>query len=211
MPEVFALNHTRMFRPLLGGICIQNEITRDLGTLGCVVDDGIDRWIVSAYHVLVRADSSSFAPGEKVFQPTRAESVEPVAELVTGRADRALDVAAARLFPNIVVSNEILGIGPVQAVAAPIRGQRVIKAGIATGVTEGIVDVVTEDRIEITTPSGYPSKYELTTISDSGALWLTRDTHQAIAIHIIGEDRGAERAFAVPFAAALAALHINPV
>lgn len=199
-----------MFRPLLGGICIQNEITRELGTLACIVDDGADRWIVSAYHVLIRADGSSFAPGEKIFQPTRSESLEPIAELVADRADRALDVAAARLFPNIAVSDEILGIGRVQGVTAPVQGQRVIKAGIATGVTEGVVDMVTPDRIEITTPPGYPSKYELTTISDSGALWLTRDTHQAVAIHVAGEDAGAERAFAVPFERVLHILHLVP-
>lgn len=200
-----------MFRPLLGGICIQNEISRQLGTLGCILDDGVDRWILSAYHVLVRPDSSPFAAGERIFQPTRSESIEPVAELVAGRADRALDIAAARLFSTVAASDEILGIGRVRGISAPVQGQRVIKAGIATGVTEGVVDVVTPNRIEITTPLGYPSKYELTTISDSGALWLTRDTHEAVAIHVAGEDAGAERAFAVPFAEALAALRINPL
>lgn len=207
---MFALNHTRMFRPLLGGICIQNEIARQVGTLGCIIDDGTNRWIISAYHVLVRPDTSQFSPGERIYQPTQPESPRPVAELVQGRSDRNLDVAAARLFQDVAWSDEVLGIGRLRGTQNAEVGLRVIKSGIATGVTEGVVTKVTDDRLEVTPPPGYPSKYELTTISDSGSVWIARDSHMAIGIHVAGDDAGEERAFAVPFARTLEALQIAP-
>lgn len=197
---MFVKNHTQEFRPLVGGISVQNPIVRKVGTLGCVLtSDGADRWIVSCYHVLARQDLTPYAPGEEIFQPAEPSSPDPVARMTGGRADPELDIAAAEVLPGIATTADILTLGELREAREPAVGMRVVKSGVSTGVTEGRISGVAGDRVEIELLPGFPPKYQLSFVSDSGSVWVDRETRAGVALHFAGNNTGAERAFGVPF------------
>ena len=205
---ILARNHFQTFRPLRGGIAIVNPNVNRLGTLGCIAtSDGVDRWILSAYHVLGRLDSSPVGDDEPIFQPVGPGEVVGLTR--AQRSDPQLDLAAALIPDTVEAVGEILGIGPVLGSTAPLAGMKVIKSGLATGVTEGEVVGVDQDRVEIQLSAGFPSKYELSDMSDSGAVWLELERHLAVAVHVAGNDTDTERAFAVPMPTALDALALG--
>lgn len=208
---LLAPNHARAYAPLRAGIAISNANLRLLGTLGLVAtSDGADRWLLTAYHVLGRVQGPPLADDEPVFQP--AEGSGPmVAVTRRERADPALDAAAARVLDGVQTAPEVLGLGPVAAPREPEVGQRVVKAGIATGVTEGVIDRVTADEVRIVMLPGYPSKYELSEVSDSGAAWLEQASGAPVALHRAGADTGVETAFARPIGRVLDALGLQVV
>lgn len=205
-----ARNHVQTFRPLRGGIAVSNPIVNRLGTLGCIAtSDGADRWMVSAYHVLGRLDGTPVGDDEPIFQPVGPAEV--VARTRTQRSNPQLDVAAALISGSVATVPEILGLGPLLGSTAPTVGMSVVKSGCATGVTEGQVVAVTEGRIEIQLAAGFPSKYELSEMSDSGGVWIEVGTRRAVAVHVAGNDTGTEKAFAVPMPRVLEVLGLQIV
>ena len=181
-------NHTRQFRPLRGGIEIYNPTVGETGTLGFVARNaggGTVRWIVSCYHVLVGGPDRRPMDGEAVLQPSAA-NINPVAFVDGGRADPALDCAAARISDDTPSAGEILGIGPLCRPTEPAVGMRVMKSGAETGVTEGIVESVDGDVVTIGHIPGYDPEYELSLAGDSGSLWLRRSDLAPVVIHIRG-------------------------
>lgn len=204
-------NQCRMFRPLRGGILILNANVRTLGTLGLVAtSDGTDRWLVTAHHVLAPAAGPPLRDGEPVFQP--GEGAGPfVAVTRADRADPDLDAAAARVIDGVEAVGEVLGLGPLAPVKDPVAGMRVVKSGVATGITEGVVEEVAGDRFRIRLAPGFPSKYELSEVSDSGALWLEQGTMAPVGLHRAGEDTGVETATGVPIRRVLEALRLQAV
>jgi hypothetical protein len=206
-------NHNLAYRPLRGGIAIVNPANaNELGTLGFIgTSNGQDRWIVSAYHVLGRSDGSVFADGEPIYQPFRSAVSAPVALVSRARSDAVTDCAAAEIVNGVGATGEILGIGTVRAPIEPVVGMRVLKSGIETGVTEGVVRQVSGDRIVIAVPAGFPDKYDLSGRGDSGALWISRDAGAPVALHLAGNDTGEEIAFAVRIAKVLGVLGLSAV
>jgi hypothetical protein len=209
---VLVANHTRAFRPLRGGIAVMNANVRLLGTLGCIAtSDGLDRWVVSAYHVLGRPSGTPLADGEPVFQPAVGVAENPVAVTRRDRFDLALDAAAALVTPGVGAVGEVLGLGPVTGLADPTPGMRVVKSGIATGVTEGVVARVLGPRVEIEVPADFSFRYDLSDVSDSGAVWLDSATGRAVALHVAGNDTGVELAIGMRLAEVLASLRLRLV
>jgi hypothetical protein len=203
-------NHTLIYRPLRGGIAIVAPAVNRSGTLGLIAtDDGSDRWLVSACRVLCPPANGPAADDGSVYQPSSSLAPEPVAGLAGIRADPSLDCAAARLHDGVVALPEILGLGPVCEPADPLPGMRVVKAGIASGLTEGVVQTVSGDEVVIGRPAGFPSSYELATQADVGAVWVWRDTHRPVALQVAIGDAPADSIHAVRIAAVLAALDLR--
>jgi hypothetical protein len=204
--SVVARNHTQPFRPLRGGIAIMNGNNGPSGTLGFVAtSDGTDRWIVSAHHVM-RGQGLQVVDNDPIFQPALGGSAQPIAFTKAARADETLDVAAALVEQNVIAIGEILGIGMLGAVIEPAVGMRVVKSGVATGITEGVITGINGDDVLIEMPAGYPSKYELSAVSDSGSLWLEEATASPVAVHVAGNDTGVEVALGVRVSRVLQAL-----
>ncbi len=203
-------NHVLAHRPLVGGIAIFNRQVNVIGTAGLIASTvGIpdDRWLVSCYHVLARSDLSPFVVGEEIFQPWGAPgSGEAIAHLEAG--DSTLDCAAARIIAGVGSKAHALGIGPLAAPVDPAPGMRVLKSGIATGVTEGVVDAVAGDQVTIRT-GGLPPKYDLADIGDSGAVWVTMDTRAPVALHRATVQGVAEAAIATKLSSVLHALGLE--
>jgi hypothetical protein len=87
---------------------------------------------------------------------------------------------------------------------------RVIKSGVATGITEGTVRTIIGTDVVIEIPPPFPAEYDLSEQGDSGALWVTRDTRAPVALHRSGNDTGQERATATPISAVLQTLNLRP-
>lgn len=188
-----------------------NSAIRLYGTLGCVVTtDGQDRWLLSAYHVLVGRDRHAVS-GELIYQPAPGGPEQPVAQTDQARAASSLDAAAACLLPGVASVPEILGLGIVRGTMAPQVGMRLAKSGIASGITEGEILNVVGARVEIEPISGMPSKYELSSVSDSGAVWIEQDSGLAVALHVAGNDSGRELAIASSIPEVLNALQLQIV
>ena len=191
-------NHSLIYWPLRAGTAIINPVVNQFGTLGFIgTSDGLDRWIVSCFHVLCRLEGPMPAGvRERIYYSTDVSRATPIAVVDGSKADQALDCAAAiTLSPN--VSRDILAIGALAAPGEPRLGMRVLKSGGATGVTEGVVTEIQADRCFVESP-GYPKRYELSEGGDSGALWVSASDNAPIGLHIAGNaDEGPARAVVI--------------
>lgn len=204
-------NHSLSFEVLRGGIGILNPATSKWGTLGILAtSDGIDRWLLSAFHVLCNPLQLPTSPGgeQAVFCVNDNAQSRPLAVVTPVRIDQALDCAAARVL-GLTCLPEILGLGRLAASADPQTGMRVLKSGASTGVTEGHIMRVTDRLVEIA-PLNLPDRYEMCAEGDSGSVWVDAATYAPVALHTRGSNYGdPERGFAVPLNLALTTLGLR--
>ena len=178
--------HDGQFRPLLGGIGVYNpQSGAGMGTLSVVLtDDQGARFVLSCYHVLCRKGAQAAPPPETIYQP-----LDPfgIARSVPGMSDSGLDSALAKINADVgFLRRSILGIGLLGDPVVPVVGMAVIKSGYETGVTEGVITQVSTDKVEVGVPSGFSSNYILNAAGDSGAVWVTKDGAQPVAMHTGG-------------------------
>lgn len=208
-------NHALQYRPLRAGIAISNPKAHperaSVGTLGLIVADGSDHWLLSCYHVLCREDFSPFGDGEPIYQPLSDVGDKlPVAHVAAGRADPSLDCAAAKVAAGVRVALEVLGLPPLASPRDPAVDTRVLKAGYYTGVTEGIVTAVAGGQVEIGLAPGFALSYNLSDPGDSGAVWVERDSGAPVVLQTQGCTSGRELAYGVPILTALRRLGLPP-
>ena len=145
-------NHRAPFRPLRGGTQMFQQDSNQAGTIGTfLTSDGVDRWLVTCFHVLAR-QNGSIVGTDRLVQPTLANGV--VATLANVNGDPVLDCAAVLLA--LPVADEGLGIGALAPLRAPVVGTRVIKSGWKTGVSEGRIQAVAGTDVIIGRLPGYP-------------------------------------------------------
>ncbi|MCY1077249.1 hypothetical protein [Archangium lansingense] len=210
MPTIH--NHRGAFRPLLGGTAVVNPQVKHPGTLGFVAVDESDptqQFIVSSYHVLVRLMGQPGVEGEPIFQPSSQGPSSEVAFVELSRADPGLDCAVARVANNIRTSRHILGLGLPGTPQLAQVGMRVVKSGLSTGVTEGVVTKVSGDLVRLEPPEGFPEDYELSDVADSGSLWLELETRAPVALHVRGNPDGLEWAEGIAIHQVLGALRLR--
>ena len=205
----YAKTHAMTYRPLIGGIGVTAPQVQSAGTLGIIAYDDSGPWIVSNYHVLCRADLSPFQEGEPVYQCFIQPGDTPVARLVKGKAFPDLDCAAARAEPGIDTMPWILELGSIIEYKQPLEGRRVIKSGLATGVTEGIIRDITGDVVRIEAPDNYPARYDLSNIGDSGSVWVDVEWRAAVVLHNRTQDGQSEAAFGYAMPAVMNALQLK--
>ncbi len=213
----YTANHSLCSPSVMGGMAVANPRLNELGTLGFIAtSDGTDRWLVSCYHILCdRLQSPSFHLTMEpiVCHVDRRRPALTVAMLDSARANKELDAAAALIVNRESAVGRIIGLGAINP--KPIDtydGMRVIKFGIASGVTEGIV------RPNTATTSIEIHSYQQSTENavckqgDSGALWLDAATMRPIALHrneLAGSDN--RIAIATPIAQVLERLRLRIV
>lgn len=204
-------NHNLVHRPLRGGIAIFNPVVNETGTIGLIAtSNGNDRWIISCYHVLCRKDLSPAGDREPIFQPIDDQE-NLVGHTSLERADTVLDCASALIAPGILVTGETLNIPQISGIGEPKIGMRVLKSGSITGVTEGIIVALDGGDVVIDRPDSHPANAELSSPGDSGALWVARDTLQAVALHKSGSAFGGTTTTASKISAVLNQLKLRPV
>ena len=199
------------------------------GTLGALVTDGSQMFVLSNNHVLARSNRGK--PGEDIVQPglidTNCNPGTVVAHLTFAPrlGDLNVDAAIAEVVPGTMdTSGSISGIGSISSVPrSPSIGLSVQKSGRTTGVTSGTIQAinaivsvayhkkclpgkrfsVTYDNQVIIGPGSFSDS------GDSGALIVTADAcHQPVGMLVGG---GANNTSANPIRDVLSALQVSVV
>lgn len=197
---------------VVGGASTGNRDLQVPGTLGAVVFDAATRngkrtgprtWremALTNQHVYVDLLGDE-AGGRAVTQP----AIQQVGRRISKRAiigrvarwDDAYDCAVALLETHKPKSTSIVGIpGGIKGVVDPAIGMRVIKSGVGSGLTRGMIEAINEREFTI---APVPGKWEdLSVRGDSGAIWLEEESHAAVGLHCRGEASGDQRSYAKP-------------
>jgi len=175
------------------------------GTLGSLVTDGVNQYILSNNHVLGRSDGA--VAGEDISQPGLIDNGCRIATLVgdftiASPLGSNVDAAIAQLRPGTMDSTgfiEDIGV-PSRSVVAPSVGLSVAKSGRTTGFTTGTVSSINTS-VNVQYQSGCNSGKKFTvsytnqvvinssTFSaggDSGSLIVTNSGHNPVALLFAG-------------------------
>ena len=162
-----------------------NDITKRFccsGTLGALVTDGTNQYILSNNHVLGRSDAAN--AGEDISQPGLIDSNCNVSTVVADFTTAVplgqnVDAAIAQLRPGLMVSNgEIEDIGvPSSTVVAPSVGLAVAKSGRTTGFTTGTIGSInTSVSVQYQAGCGQGKKF---VVSYTGQIVINSSTFSA--------------------------------
>ena len=162
-----------------------NDATRRFccsGTLGALVTDGTNQYILSNNHVLARGDQA--VAGEDVSQPGLIDSNCNIATVVadfTGAAPLGsnVDAAVAQLRPGTMDGSgfiEDIGV-PSSSIVAPTVGMGVAKSGRTTGFTTGSISSInTSVSVQYTRECGGGKKF---TVAYTGQIVINSSTFSA--------------------------------
>ena len=208
--------------PLRGGLSISDEYHNAYGTLGGLVEDRDEGYmmILSNWHVL--AAEWWARPGQRIYQPGRRDGglhQDAVATLERDAMAVNLDAAVARLNGQRHCINEQVELGSVSGVGWAELGMEVMKSGRGSGRTYGAVTGI-EGIVRI----GYsgvsrlirhvvtiePLNGEVSRPGDSGSWWLDRATNWVVGLHFAGGN-SPERGLAMDIQPVLDALNVNVV
>jgi len=197
----------RRLRPTRGGCSCGFQASGFVmaGTLGCLVGDGVARYILSNNHVL--ADENALPLGSPIFQPglldngnASADKVARLSKFVTIKklpAKNEVDCAIAGVLRRNLCSPKFLpkvSLASTTPIAADV-GMKVHKHGRTTGYTKGqVVDIAADvnvgydfgtarfiDQIIVIGDSG-----SFSDSGDSGSLIVDRKTKKATGLLFAG-------------------------
>jgi hypothetical protein len=137
----------RFNRPVPCGVSI-GRFDGATGTLGCVVRNGKDVYILSSSHLLVGPEGKK---GDKILQPSPWDGGKLETDVIATLErwvkppGNNLDAAIARLIDPSAVQPTIKGIGALKGISEPRRGTRVRLAGRTSGVTHGKITAIAYD------------------------------------------------------------------
>lgn len=121
------------------------------GTLGCVVADTSGSYLLSAWHVLANVAGKD---GDPVYMPSRSQNGQSplVGRLIAtpkfhlNSGSNLFDASVAQIEPGMNVDTAIDGLGAlVLPVIAATLETAVVKQGMATGLTNGVIDGIDEE------------------------------------------------------------------
>lgn len=170
--------------PVIGGVRIRNVNKPTGGTLGMVVlhRDTLRPLGLSNYHVMQRTPAVA---GDLISQP--GDGVNILGPVVA--SDKALDCAVCALGSR-ASSFDIYGLDPVSGWTVARLGMKVVKSGISSGVTFGVVDGLNAQRISVMPGSAPAASGEVSLPGDSGSIWLEMATGRAVGLHYAGNTEG---------------------
>jgi hypothetical protein len=182
----------QQLRPLEAGASVGNYAT-SAGSIGCIVEDDFAHYILSNHHVL--AGPSVAESGDPVVQPGPTDA-EPTEETVVGALSRVVplserrvnlvDCALARIIPGLEfwdAWNESIGgrrgqggrLTGARRLTPRDLGRPVTKVGRTTGITEGVVQLVDLDDLEVnlgqTTPRVVTFKEQIEIAGKDGSVF----------------------------------------
>ena len=201
-PEI---NKTK--KPIQPGFSI-GHIDISAGTLGAIVTDGKENYILSNSHVLARSGKAK--KGDAIVYPGKFDGGKNPADLVAtlhnfmpftagGSFVNSVDCAIAKPIAERIADliSTIKGIGLPKGVIKPKRGMKVIKVGRTTGKTEGeIKDIHFRFVLEYDEGVGNVGFMDQVLCSrytdggDSGSLVIDKQTGKAVGLHFAGANGG---------------------
>ena len=204
-----AANPRAAFDPIRPGTSVGNVQRITTGTLGAIVRDAAaDRQsILGNWHVL--CGSLDCKSGEPLSQPGPFDAGSHPSRVIAHLSrwtnlSSGIDAAIAAIDPEVMFDPHELfsGIAPAN-ISLPRLNQKVIKSGISTNLTHGVVDGIAGSFKMDYSPYGDTVRWmdgihivvdpdfhdpEVGLDGDSGALWLEAETGNAVALHFGGED-----------------------
>lgn len=152
--------YQRKVRPAMGGLSI-GHYAITAGTLGCLVKDAGETFVLSNNHVL--ANENRGAEGDPILQPGRFDGGKTDRDVI-GRLDtfvavdpeepNLVDCAIAQPFEARDVTPDILNIGRLRGTREAALEEKVMKSGRTTRLTNGtIIDVSATLRVGYQTGS----------------------------------------------------------
>ena len=195
--------------PIRPGVSIGNVARQSTGTLGAVVRDTDSgrSCALSNWHVL--SGSTQAAEGDSISQPGPRHlgnrPPRPVAQLLRWTdLSHGIDAALAVLDPALALDRLPFGFTlAALGTAEPEVGMRVIKSGVVTGVTHGLIDGIEGsfpmdyaafgdtrrwmDGVRLIVDPASPAG-EISLAGDSGSVWIDVATNLAVGLHFAGED-----------------------
>jgi hypothetical protein len=217
--------------PIQPGISVGHpDVT--FGTIGCFVRDTMTGklCILSNWHVL--AGTGAARPGDPITQPGRDDrgrvDIHTVANLEKMMLDEDGDAAIATLNGRRQIALETFETGVVfSGLRMPRAGEILAKSGRRTGVTFAKVDGVGRYKLDypvgprsidgfklVARQNGNPDDEEISAGGDSGAIWYSPDSREAVGLHFAGEtdsNPAAEYALACFTPRVFSRLHIELV
>lgn len=185
------------FRILLGGIEIGNIFTNGKGTLGAFFKDDSNRIVgLTNYHVLL---SNGGRAGDDVAQPfiSMPRPSDLIGRVLRGNPD--LDCAIFRLQGVRNFDDAIFQLTPqIINAAIPQIGTPVVKSGVATDVTFGIIDGGDGISFSVTRNPAKPNPGNIiSSVGDSGSIWVLDDANRNIGVglHFRGDFDGSRARF----------------
>jgi hypothetical protein len=205
---------TGTYRPAPIGVSVGNANECLPGTIGCVLDIGTKKYLLSANHVFARQNQATI--GEDIVQPSRpdadASCAPPPTTLVIahlsdfqavvydGHTPNTMDAAIAEVVDpnNVSCATPAAFYGfPSATIAAPSDRLPIMKVGRTTELTRGAIKAI-HVRVRIVFPSGKAEFVEQMLTSrafgdfgDSGSLVVTDDgTNRPVGIVIGGTNNG---------------------
>lgn len=199
--NVIAVNPAGIIRPLFGGVKLLSTLLgrTEYGTFGCIMNkDGLHFGLTN-YHVLfgnLPEDQATEFVGRTVVQPDIVPATNAIGKICS-TFSKKFDYALFTVVPpvNGVQSiNKVAGL--ISGWKMPDYNMKVMKMGVTTGLTYGIIESRScreISQITIRYDDSYPN--DSTRISlggDSGAIWLSTEsdgTHKVIALHSGGDSQ----------------------
>jgi hypothetical protein len=180
---VLHLARTARFNPVIGGVQIMNTNRTLAGTLGMIVLDGdnLQPLAISNHHVMMRTPSVAF---DVISQPGTNNAASILGRITA--SDRTLDCAVCLLGAR-PWSFDIYGVGAVTGWTSARIGMKVVKSGLTSGVTWGIIDGLNGGGFTVVPDSSVPAIGEMSLPGDSGSIWMELTTNRAVGLHFAGE------------------------
>lgn len=208
MPHAM-VNPRGYVEPIRPGVSVGNLLRKTAGTLGALVMDKHNGTVavLSNWHVL--AASLDAISGEEIVQPA-TYFLGPNPARTVGLLSRWLDLdngydaAIATLVDKITTALEVANVDlTIQGMAEPRNGMRLVKSAAMTQNTNALVDGVEGSYLINYTRYGAGTRWmkgirlvpdpdapfdEISLSGDSGAIWIDRETRNAVALLFAGED-----------------------
>jgi len=182
-------------------------INEGVGTIGAIVTDGKNEFILSNSHVL--AKSGNGKQGDGILYPGEGDGGKNPGDVIahlyafkkfvlTGNFGNEVDCAIALPVQNRLadIVTEIKGIGIPKGVIKPKRGMKVVKVGRTSGkTTSEIIDVNMNIKLdygiigEVRFVNQVLCK-QFTQEGDSGSLVIDQASGKAVGLHIAGGEMG---------------------
>lgn len=186
-PRPHAVPRNQRHDPLLAGVRVQNTMNPGGGTLGLIVfdRDSLEPYALSNRHVMARSPAVATDP---IAQPRAGVPADVLGTVA--RSDAALDCAVCRLGGRAFLL-EVYGLSAPAGAPTPARiGMKVVKSGLTTGITWGIIDGLRTDGFTVVPDTSVPAMGEMSLPGDSGSAWLELATNRAVGLHFAGEGPG---------------------
>ena len=199
--------------PVVGGINIGNNKVGLAGTLSLVFDiDTLRPLALSCWHVLVADLSVEKDPIVQPIVTTPPGGSPPPDNFLLGHLfgfDKDLDAAISSISDRFTAGDVEPGArrispaiaelpSPAIGSRSPVVGMQLIKSGVGTGVTHGLLDGTDGVQFSIVVDSAFPPQGRIADHGDSGALWLNLQDFAAVGVHFASDPDaapGQDRAF----------------